>query len=96
MKSYFILATLCVFLWCTNIARALEVIDFVPEDYGEKECPIVRPVGCYKDSRKHRVMGHLLITDRDVYSDRFSGKKIDWNNFGVYIREYVGSDSLAR
>lgn len=87
MKSYFALATLCIFLWCTDISKATEDNDFVCEDHDEKEHLIVRPVGCYEDNRRHRVMSKLLITDRDVFSIHYSKQRIDWDNFGVYIRE---------
>lgn len=89
MKSYFkfVLATFCIFVWCNKISKAFKVSDFVREVNIEKQCPLIKAVGCYKDNRNHRVMSELLITDRDRYSARYSGKEIDWFNFGVYIKE---------
>ncbi|CAB4031205.1 Hypothetical predicted protein [Paramuricea clavata] len=80
MKSYFVVSTLCIFALYCEFSNADEI----------EECPEFKPVGCFKDrSRsKNRALGRLLITDRDRSDKkRYSGKDIDWFNYGVYIHD---------
>ena len=49
-----------------------------------------KKVGCFKDDRKNpRPVPVLVFTDRDVSSDVWSGKTIDWNNWDTYIVDLV-------
>ena len=47
-------------------------------------------VGCYRDSLiDPRPLPELLMTDRDVTSHAYSGKKIDWKNWNEYLPDLV-------
>ena len=44
-------------------------------------------VGCYKDRHisSARPLPDYLFNDRDPSIDNFSGQRIDWENWGVYL-----------
>ncbi|XP_046848084.1 uncharacterized protein LOC124441663 [Xenia sp. Carnegie-2017] len=45
-------------------------------------------VGCYADRvYAKRALSELIFTDRDKYSIVYSGKEIDWENYGAYISD---------
>ena len=48
-------------------------------------------LGCYNDihARGHRPLPNLLFTDRDPKSQKFSGKRIDWENLDSYMKDIV-------
>ena len=44
-------------------------------------------VGCYQDNMSARTLENLLFQDRNIHGNKFSGKLIDWNNWGNYTQE---------
>lgn len=43
-------------------------------------------VGCFQDRhRSPRPLPSYLMNDRDVFHENFSGKRIDWKNWDVYV-----------
>lgn len=48
-------------------------------------------VGCFNDihARGHRPLPNLLFTDRDVDSEKFSGIRVDWENWEAYVKNLV-------
>lgn len=47
-------------------------------------------VGCFKDKHKTpRPLPSYLMNDRDPSINNFSGKKIDWTNWDVYVPDLV-------
>ena len=47
---------------------------------------LYEPEGCFRDRRKSRALGKLILTDRDSTSPFTSGRNIDWGNFEVYVK----------
>lgn len=52
------------------------------------DCSVLyRSVGCYAESSEERALPDLMITDSNFCSSSYSGKRIDWSNYGVYLDE---------
>ena len=48
-------------------------------------------VGCYKDLHipSARPLPDYLFNDRDPSIDNYNGRRIDWDNWGVYLPEFA-------
>ena len=51
---------------------------------------LYKRVGCYRDKQANpRPLPNLIMTDRDIRSQVYSGKTIDWKKWDTYLPDLV-------